>query len=81
MFADQPTNAPRVAATGAALVVAPDRGATDAMGALTTADVPRLRAAIETMLIDPSHRRAAERIAGEMSAQPSLDELVATLAT
>jgi UDP:flavonoid glycosyltransferase YjiC (YdhE family) len=80
LFADQPVNAERVAATGAALVVAPDRGLADGIVALTRDDAPRLRAAIEAALSEPSYRRAASRIADEMRAYPSIDELLATLA-
>jgi MGT family glycosyltransferase len=66
-FADQLVNASRVAATGAALVIEPE-------------DASRLRAAIETVLSEPSYRRAARAIADEMRAYPSIDELLATLA-
>jgi UDP:flavonoid glycosyltransferase YjiC (YdhE family) len=65
-FADQPVNAARVAAAGAALTVEPG-------GALA----PRLRAALETVLGDPSYRRAASTIAGEMRAFPPVDEVLA----
>jgi UDP:flavonoid glycosyltransferase YjiC (YdhE family) len=67
LFADQPVNAERVAASGAALVVEPSAGS------------GRLRAAIEEVLGDPSYRRAARAIADEMRAYPSTDELLGTL--
>lgn len=80
LFADQPVNAERIAATGAALVVEPDRGAPGGMGRVEAGHAPLLRTAIQTVLDDPSFRRAAGRIAGEMRAHPSVDEVVATLA-
>jgi UDP:flavonoid glycosyltransferase YjiC (YdhE family) len=50
----------------------------DAIGKLLSDDVPRLRAAIETVLADVSYRQAASRIAEEMSALPAIDDVVAT---
>jgi UDP:flavonoid glycosyltransferase YjiC (YdhE family) len=79
LFADQLVNAERVAAAGAALVVEPDRGAARGMGTLGPQHRPRLRAAIETILGDPSYARAARRIADEMRALPAIDELLATV--
>jgi hypothetical protein len=49
------------------------------MGTLGPQHRPRLRAAIETTLGDPSYARAASRIADEMRGLPSIDELLATL--
>jgi UDP:flavonoid glycosyltransferase YjiC (YdhE family) len=80
LFADQLANAERVAAAGAALVVEPDRGAARGMGTLGPHHRPRLRAAIETILGDPSYGGAARRIADEMSALPAIDELLTALA-
>ena len=79
LFADQLVNAERVAAAGAALVVEPDRGAARGMGSLGPKHRPRLRAAIETILDDPSYASAARRIADEMHALPAIDELLAGL--
>ena len=79
LFADQLVNAERVAEVGAAVVVEPDRGAERGMGTLGPQHVRRLRAAIETVLADPSYARAAGRIAAEMAALPSIDDLLARL--
>lgn len=77
LFADQLTNARRVAAAGAALVIESDE---DVMRTVAPEDAPRIRAAIETALAGASLRRAAERIAGEMRAAPGPGELLARLA-
>ena len=77
LFADQLVNAERVAEAGAAVVVEPDRDAERGMGNLRPQHAPRLRAAIETILADPSYARAASRIADEMAASPSIDNLLA----
>ena len=79
LFADQLVNAERAAAAGAAVVVEPDRDAERGMGSLGPQHVPRLRAAIETVLADPSYARSARRIAEEMAALPSIDDLLASL--
>jgi UDP:flavonoid glycosyltransferase YjiC (YdhE family) len=79
LFADQLANAQRVGAAGAALVVEPDRAEGGGMGSVGPHHVPRLRAAIETVLAEPAYARAAGRVAEEMRAQPSIDELLATL--
>ena len=79
LFADQLVNAERVAGAGAAVVVEPDRGAERGMGTLGPQHAPRLRAAIETILADPSYTRGARRIADEMAALPSIDDLLARL--
>jgi len=79
LFADQLVNAERAAQAGAAVVVEPDRDAERGMGTLGPQHVRRLRAAIETVLADPSYARAASRVAGEMAALPSLDDLLTRL--
>ncbi len=77
LFADQLVNAERAARAGAAVVVEPDRDAERGLGTLGPQHAPRLRAAIETILADPSYARAASRIAGEMAALPSIEKLLA----
>lgn len=77
LFADQPVNARRVAEAGAGLVVAPDLGPAGEMAALGPGDVPRLRAAVESVLADPSYRASAGRVADEMRAAPAVGELLA----
>jgi MGT family glycosyltransferase len=79
LFADQLVNAERAAAAGAALVVEPDRETERGMGTLGPQHAPRLRAAIEIVLADPSYARAAGRIADEMARLPSIDDLLAEL--
>jgi UDP:flavonoid glycosyltransferase YjiC (YdhE family) len=79
LFADQLVNAERAAAAGAAMVFEPDREAERGMGTLGPQHAPRLRTAIETVLTDPSYARAARRIADEMAASPSIDDLLAEL--
>jgi len=66
--ADQFLNAEAGAASGAARVVPPDR-----------ADVATIRAAVEEALGDPSVRAAAERMAAEIRAMPSPDEVAEAL--
>ena len=81
MFADQPANARRVADLGAGIVVEPGGGGSPVatMGRLGPGDVPRLRAAIETVLADEAYRQAAVAVADELRAQPSVDALIANL--
>jgi UDP:flavonoid glycosyltransferase YjiC (YdhE family) len=73
MFADQRPNAARVAALGAGLVVDPPTGVEGGMAGLTSADVPRLREAIERVLDEPSYRHAAARIGAAMAAEETID--------
>ena len=79
LFADQLVNAERAAGARAAVVVEPDRNAERGMGTLGPQHAPRLRTAIETILADPSYARAASRIADEMTALPSIDDVLAGL--
>lgn len=80
LFADQPGNARCVAAAGAGVVVepAPGAAATDRLG---RQHAGLIRAAIETVLDDPSYSRAAQRVAGEMACTASVDELLSELRT
>jgi UDP:flavonoid glycosyltransferase YjiC (YdhE family) len=66
--ADQFLNAEAGAASGAALVVPPDR-----------ADVRSIRAAVKEALGDPGVRASAERLAAEIRAMPSPDEVAEIL--
>ncbi len=68
MFADQPANAERVAAVGAGLAL-PGPG-------VTAVD---LRRAISQVSGDGSFRTAAQKVATEMAALPSVDNAVAAL--
>jgi UDP:flavonoid glycosyltransferase YjiC (YdhE family) len=66
--ADQPYNAARCSAVGAALVVpSPD------------ATVASIREAALSVLADPTHRRAAQRIRDEMESLPGPDEMARLL--
>ncbi|WP_330301659.1 MULTISPECIES: glycosyltransferase [unclassified Streptomyces] len=79
LFPDQPANARLVEAADAGTAVLPTGGPADAMGLPGPADVPPLRAAIETVLADPSYRRAANRIANEMRTAPTVHETLVSL--
>lgn len=67
LFADQPFNAARVAATGAGLSVPPDPAA--------------IRAAVELVLSEPRFGEAARDLAAEMRGHASIDEAVERLAS
>jgi UDP:flavonoid glycosyltransferase YjiC (YdhE family) len=69
LFADQPQNARRVAEVGAGVAVEPNRDDLDAT-------VSPLREAIRTVLDDPSYGRAARGLAGELRAQPPVDDVL-----
>jgi MGT family glycosyltransferase len=71
-FADQPDNADRVAAIGAGI------GVGDGETAPATAE--EVRAAVSSVLTEPSYRRAAGTTAGEIAALPPVDEAVGFLA-
>ena len=58
-FADQPRNAERVAALGAGIALA---------------EPENLGGAVRRLLSEPSYRRAARRVAGEVAALPSVDD-------
>jgi MGT family glycosyltransferase len=69
LFADQPQNARRVHEVGAGLSVEPNRE-----------DIPAtirpLRAAIEQVLSEPSHRERADALAAELRAEAPVDDAV-----
>jgi len=80
LFADQVVNGRRVADCGAGLVVEPEGGNDDGTRrVLGDGDVPRIADAIEAVLGTASHRRNAGRIAREMAAAPSVDEVLDAL--
>ena len=81
LFADQPTNGRLVAGAGAGVLVEPVPGWTSAMDRISEDDAPRLRAGIEGVLGEPGYREGARRLAAEMAALPSVDELIETIAT
>lgn len=77
LFADQGINAQRLAEVGAGIAVtAADPGPRHVPG---PDDEPKLRAALETVLADDGYARTAARLAGEMAAAPTPDELLDAL--
>ncbi|HKP20013.1 MAG TPA: glycosyltransferase [Thermoleophilaceae bacterium] len=72
LFADQPYNARRVAEVGAGLAVEPNRDD-------IPATIPPLRAAIETVLSEPSYRARAQALAEELRNERPVDDAVALL--
>ncbi|MGK9171412.1 glycosyltransferase [Inquilinus limosus] len=66
--ADQPANAARCAALGAARVLEP-----------ISSTVQTVREAAQAVLADPAYRRAAERVAREVAAMPDVAEAVLLL--
>jgi UDP:flavonoid glycosyltransferase YjiC (YdhE family) len=71
LFADQFENGRRVAAAGAGLTVTAAGGAV-----IGEADAPRIGEAIVKALASPSYRGQAGRIAAEMAAAPTADEVL-----
>ena len=79
LFADQPDNARRVAATGAGVAVEPgDEAPREPIR--STIDTSTLRRAIQAVLADPMYRDAARRLADEMRALPPTDAALPALA-
>jgi UDP:flavonoid glycosyltransferase YjiC (YdhE family) len=79
MFADQPANARLVESAGAGLAVPPSGEPEGRVAVPAPADAPRIRRALESVLTDASYRQAAERIAAEMAALPSVADLLDVL--
>jgi UDP:flavonoid glycosyltransferase YjiC (YdhE family) len=80
VFADQFENGRRVAATGAGLVVEPEPAVVPGpRTVIADADAPRITAAAKIVVQDPSYRRAAEVIAAEMAATPTVDDVLTTI--
>jgi UDP:flavonoid glycosyltransferase YjiC (YdhE family) len=80
VFADQFENGRRVAESGAGLTIAPQPDARDDPRVLLTpSDSPRITNAITAALESPSLRREARRIAEQMAAEPSVDDLLRDL--
>lgn len=80
LFGEQFTNGRRVAEAGAGLVVEAQPGGPFAPRRVVgEADAPRIAAAIETVLQTAGYRQEAGRIASEMAASPTIDEVLDTL--
>ena len=77
IFADQFENGRRVAECGAGLVVEPERGRADGSRRVVgDDDAPRIARAIKAVLADASYRRNARRVAIEMAAAPTVDDVL-----
>jgi UDP:flavonoid glycosyltransferase YjiC (YdhE family) len=80
LFADQANNGRMVETAGCGLVVPGRHLAVGELRGLGPADVAPLRDAIERLLGEPAHGRAAQQVAAEVAAMPTLDRLVEQLA-
>ncbi len=82
LFADQFDNGRRIAEAGAGLVVEPPpHGTGGVRRVIAEEDAPRLAQGIETVLSTISYRAQAQRIAREMAAAPTVDEVLDALMT
>jgi hypothetical protein len=79
LFADQPSNGRVIESAGAGVLVGGVGAPAGGVRGLGPSDVAPLREAIERVLSGLSYRRAAQRIAGEMAAMPTLDNVVERL--
>jgi UDP:flavonoid glycosyltransferase YjiC (YdhE family) len=80
LFADQFVNGRRVVDCGAGLAIEPARGGGNRPGRVFGLDdVPRIVEAIGAVLATPAYRRNARRIAREMAAAPSVDDVLESL--
>jgi MGT family glycosyltransferase len=80
LFADQFANGPRVAEAGAGVVVDTSRNDGERQP-LNAHHAPQMTEAIETIRADPSYRENAQRVAAEMAASPTADDLLNELLT
>ncbi|HEY3943542.1 MAG TPA: glycosyltransferase [Acidimicrobiales bacterium] len=81
LFADQLANALRLTEAGAGLALDPGIEGDDRRRPLSRGDASRITEAIETVRSDPSYRAAAGRLASEMAAAPSPEEILDQLMT
>ncbi len=79
LFADQSANGRVVEIARAGRIVAGRALAPGSMRGLGSADVAPLRAAIEHVLREPAYGEAAQRVAAELAATPTLDEVLEPL--
>jgi hypothetical protein len=75
LFADQFENGRRIAQAGAGILVEPSRPG------LGEEDAPRIADAITTVLATPTYRQKAGRLAAEMAATASVDEVLTAMPT
>lgn len=76
LFGDQLSNARIVQQSGAGVLLDGHAPVAGGLGSLGPDDVAPLREGIEAVLGAPSYRRAASRIATEIAALPTLDEVI-----
>ena len=80
LFADQFENARRIADAGAGLIIEAEQGkAGSVRRVIGEEDAPRIANGIEAVLGTASYRRHARRIAVEMAATPTVDEILGAL--
>jgi len=80
VFADQWQNARRIAGAGAGVAIEADPARSGGKRQIIAADdAPRLAEAIVAVLGEVGYRRQAERIAAEMAATPTVDDVLADL--
>lgn len=79
LFADQFSNARRVAAAGAGLLVEPAPGEDGRRPGLVPGDAARVAEAVATVLADPAYTQAAARIAREMASMPPVEQVLEAL--
>ena len=79
VLGDQFDNGRRVAQCGAAVTLAPDGGADESRRVVDQRDVGRITDAITTVLGTSSYRLSAQRVAAEMAASPTVDDVLATV--
>ena len=79
LFADQFENGRRIAAAGAGVVAEPPRQPDGTRRVVGPPDAPGIAERIAAVLADPSYRRAARRVADDMAATPTTDDVVVAL--
>jgi hypothetical protein len=79
-FADQVRNATMVVGAGAGVQVLTGQGAEGCRRTVSREDAPQFRQVIETVLTNGSYRQAAQTIAAEMAAAPTIETLLGQLA-
>ncbi len=79
LFADQARNGRAVHSAGAGLVIEAGEHAAGGLRSLGPEDAAALRTAIDQVLSTPAYHRAARRVAAEIAAMPTLDDVVKQL--
>ena len=81
LFGEQFSNGRRIEQAGAGLVVETESGTSGPRRVVGESDVPRIADCIEAVLGNPSYRQRAGRIASEMAAAPTIDQVLDGLLT